>query len=277
MSYLPHRAYNLDVETGLWTATSGHHGLLSVTDYRDLISLGLVANHVTFRVLGYNADVDNVTEDVWDVGGEYVLPTAGMQMELVSSAAADSSASTGIRSVDVHYLDSSYVTQNEVVVLNGVTPVTTVATNILRIQQIHAQTVGTGGVAAGNIDIRHLADTPIYARIATGRNVSTGAIWTVPAGKVAHISKWKVSVGNSTGGRFGQFFLKAETNFEGTLNAGIFQEHDIIGQQDSGSSINLVSLLKLPATCTIKVSAISDSAASNAICTASVEGWYEPA
>ena len=153
------------------------------------IAEGSIPGHNSFHKIGYNPDVDNLLEDLWSVGGLYVFPTAGMQMEVVSSSNSDdgSPAGMGVRTVKLCYLDSNYIEQTEIITLNGTTVVPTVATNILRIQRFYTNTVGSSGVAVGNIDIRHLSNTPIYARIMTGYNSSRQTVWTVPAGKTLYI------------------------------------------------------------------------------------------
>src|SRR5512135_2461251 len=100
--------------------------------------------------LGYNGNVNNTSVDLWQgPTATYVFPTTPQQMQVVSSSANDTAAGTGVQSVYIHYLDTNYADRFEIVTLNGVTPVNTVATNILRINGVHSQTVGTGGVAAG--------------------------------------------------------------------------------------------------------------------------------
>ena len=44
-------------------------------------------------------------------------------MSLVSTSVLDTAAGTGMRSVDIHYLDASGNAQSLVVALNGTTPV----------------------------------------------------------------------------------------------------------------------------------------------------------
>ena len=116
-----------------------------------------VADHDVFRILGYNGAIGTSLEDVWEAGGSYVFPAAGgIQMEVISGSADDDGdpAGTGIQTVDIHYLDADHAEQSETVTLNGLTAVATTATDILRVNEFHASAVGSGGVAAGNIDRR---------------------------------------------------------------------------------------------------------------------------
>lgn len=244
------------------------------------IAEGNIANHAAFRALGYAIDIDNVEEDVWEVGGAYVFPTAGQQMELVSTSDEDSGAGginpagTGIRTVAVHYLDDTYAEQDETVTLDGTTVVTTTAVNILRINDFHALSAGTAGKAVGNIDIRNLADTPIYSRIVIGGGNALQAIWTVPLGKTAYLVAWHYSSGAAAIGHYVRHILQATAN-DGVWMDGIFHFQDIVLTQDNGGSNNFNLPLKLPAKTDIKVSVISDGAAANALVADHFEGWYE--
>lgn len=248
---------------------------IRVIDHLTSIGEGNLPNHSKVHILGFNDDVDNVMETIWPVGGEYVFPTGGMGMEVVSSATADDDGDTGVNTVKICYLDTSYVEQTEIVTLNGQGVVATSATDILRINDFHTASAGSGGKAAGNIDLRHLADTPIYARIAIGHNGHNSAVRTVPAGKSLHLTGWGVGVGHNLGNRFGHFVLQGTTDDDDTLLAGIFSEKDIVNIQDGGLWRPFEMTLTFPSQADVKASVVSDAANSNAITSASIEGWLE--
>ncbi len=253
------------------------------TPYTYLISEGNVPNHIAFRVEGTNDDVDNVKEDLWPVGGTYVFPTAGMQMELVSNDVQDSGAGgitpagTGVRSVKITYLDDAWVEKTETVVLDGQTPVTTVATDIYRIQKMATVTTGTSKKAVGNIDIRHLGNTPIYGRIPVGENHLHQAICTVPLGKKMFIVSWQPGVGHRSGNRYARFELDGTSNESDILIDGIFFNKDIIDIQDMAIFIPVPMPQMFPAKTDVKVTVISDSASADAETSVSFEGWIENA
>lgn len=56
------------------------------------IAEGHVANHDPWTKIGYNADCGGSWEDLWQVGGTYVPPTAEMGLEAISSSANDTGA-----------------------------------------------------------------------------------------------------------------------------------------------------------------------------------------
>ena len=251
----------------------------------EAIARGEIAGHIAFRVEGTNDDVDNVKEDLWAVGGTYVFPTAGMGMEVVSSSAGQEDsgagggnpAGTGIRSVLITYLDDSWNEQTETVILDGTTPVATSATDIYRIQKMATVTTGTGKKAVGTIDIRHLSDSPIYGRIPIGENHLHQAICTVPLGKKLFVVSWQPGVGHQSGNRYARFELDGTSDESDNFVDGIFFNKDIIDIQDMAIFIPVPMPQVFPAKTDIKVTVISDAAASNAETSVSFEGWIEDA
>ena len=127
------------------------------TEFLIEVGKGNVPGHTCITVPGNKqADVSiSGFGDISEVPSVLVLPNpGGIQLEIVSDNANDTSAGSGVQSVDIHYLDETTGLGNsEIVILNGLTPVNTVDTNIGNIQWMHAQTVGSGGVPAGNISL----------------------------------------------------------------------------------------------------------------------------
>lgn len=255
---------------------------VSSQDYLYSVAEGLVAGHTPFSKIGYNGDVGTNEEDIWTVGGKYVFPTIPMQMELTSSSVeddpikADTSAGTGVWTVTVVYLDNTYAQQTETVTLNGTAVVTTVATNILRVNTLRVATVGTAYKAVGNIVIRNLADTPIYRQIAIGETRARAAIHTVPLGKTLYITSVALSSGYSTVGKNVRWIMRANyDDSTGTLlTAGLFfMPYFEIQTQDSSFYRQFEVPMKVPATVDMVVSATSDSA--NSVCDIAIRGWLE--
>lgn len=244
------------------------------TSYLYDIAKGLIPGHSLVYIFGYNADVDNVREDMWEIGGTYVFPASPIQMKIVSSSIDDTAAGTGARTVDIHYLDNTYTQQVEAITLNGTTPVNTVATNILRINNIHTMTAGTNGLPVGNISLQNIAGTITYSYIIAGLNASRQSIYTVPAGKTLYITSWDWGTGNAAGNRFAEFLLRAKTTFDNEL-VSIFHIRSISIAQDGDGNHSLDVPIKILATSDIKISVISDTATANAICYGGFEGWLE--
>lgn len=250
---------------------------------KDLINdgAGVYPNKQAFEIDGFVDNVDNVRVDVTNIGGAtpgmYVFPPAGgIQMQIQSSNANDDGnpVGTGARTVHIHYLDSSYNPQTESITMNGVAAVTTVATNILRINDVHVTTVGSAGAAVGNVTLTNVGATVVYARIDAGYNRSRNAVFTVPAGKQGYITHWSGYSGSTTGNHYTRITLRCSAH-ENILYPDVFIAADTLGAQDGGDNINLDIPVHVPATTDIKISAIADSGAANCTINAHFSGWYE--
>lgn len=237
----------------------------------ETIALGLFPSAKPGSKMGYVTGVEATEVDIWAVGGTYVFPTAAMQMELVSSNAQDTATTgTGAWTVKIWYLDSQFKEKTETISLNGTTPVATVATDIYRINNFWVMSAGTGGKAAGNIDIRHLSDTPIYSRIAIGETRARNSTYTVPYGKKYYI--WMISYGaSSSTSKDVKFTLRANYNSMDNVLSTLFYPYSEIGLQDATQPFVYPIPMMFPAGTDMKVSAISSSGAA-AVCTVQYRG-----
>lgn len=225
--------------------------------------------------LGKNNNVNNVRTDLWTGPTiTYVFPAAAQQMQIVSTSANDTAAGTGVRTIIMDYLDGSYNPQQAIITLNGTTPVTTVATNILRINGFHATSVGSGGFAAGNISLTNIGATITYAYIETGFNSARQAIFTIPAGKTGYLSHWQGSSGTASGTHFTRISILA-TSHEGVATGGAFITQDEQGTLNNGGSATMPIPIAFPAQTDIKMSAISDAANAGAQVMGAMFGWIE--
>jgi hypothetical protein len=149
--------------------------------YQTAISRGDVVRAIPFSAYGRRTTTGAESNILWP-DGVYALPPAiGIQLSVVSTSANDTAAGTGIRTVDIHYLDANLVEQTETVTMNGVTPVLTIATNIRFVQCMHMNTYGSGKVAAGTITAGVGAQN--YSEIFTGKVRCSSSVRMVPAGK----------------------------------------------------------------------------------------------
>lgn len=239
------------------------------------ISGGKDSIRTPFTKMGFNGDIDNQEEDLWAVGGAYVFPSAEMGMEVVSDSALDTSDGTGARTVKIWYLDDTFAEKTEVITLNGVTPVATVATDIYRVNYFRVETAGSGGKAAGNIDIRHLSDTPIYSRIPATLTRARNAIFTVPLGKTLFITQITYSIGSSVGGVFGTFSMRATYCEFDCVRCTLFYPFSEIGVEQGPFTITYVVPMKFTEGVDIRVVAKGDSAAANGTATVQYRGYLE--
>ena len=263
----------VDKKTGLPVEILTKGGSIAVRNYLQAIAEGDVENHSSWSKLGVNTNLSTSMEDLWCVGGEYVFPTTGMQMELVSSDVNDIAGGTGIRSVRLFYLTPDFTEHYEDITLNGTNVVTTVATDIFRVNNMRTLTCGSAGSAVGNVDIRHLSDSPIYGRIEAGHNRLRQMIWTVPKNKVLYIYNVLLSCGSGTGNRYVRFLTKGTyDNLIGTITS-FFQTYTEVTMQDTTVDVPLEMPTKFIAGTDIKVSAISPDGASAGSCV--IRGWVE--
>jgi len=85
---------------------------------------------------------------------DYTEQSTNAQRSITSSSANDTAAGTGARKVRIKYLDSTLTAmKEEVVTMNGVTPVNTVATDICFIESMTVEDVGALGGNVGNITL----------------------------------------------------------------------------------------------------------------------------
>jgi hypothetical protein len=164
--------------------------------FRTRVSMGKVVDARSVFVFGFNPDVQNVEETVWDHGGVYAYPASATQMTISSSNAGTNAV------VSIVGLGAGYVEQTELITLNGQTPVTT-ANSYLRINGMSALT-GTvadsiylgAGVVTGGIP------ATVYARIINGNNRTEAGIYTVPAKHEFYFDHGTVSHGSDSSNAF---------------------------------------------------------------------------
>ncbi len=256
----------------------GKHTFDELVEHRDYlfdVAKGLVRGATAIHILGNNDDTSTSIEDMWEgtTSGLYVFPTVGgIQMEVVSSSVNDTAAGTGVQRVMIHYLDQFYIQKFEFVEMNGQTPVNTVATDILRVQNMHSARVGSGGVAAGAITLESTDSAVEYTRIRTGLNTSLTGVWTVPANQILYITAWDAGAISTGANRTSEFFLRATSSFHDLLLPGIFNVKDITHLQVGTIPRPFVLPLRIPSKADVKVSVIS-SAAMDTAC--HIEGWCE--
>jgi hypothetical protein len=249
--------------------------MINAMPYGFDVAEGNIADHYPFSKLGFNADVDAAEEDLWAVGGKYVWPAAEQRMEVVSSSALDTADGTGAQSVHLVYLDSDFVEHTEDIELAGLTPVATEATDIYRINHLWVLTAGTGGVAAGDIDIRNLANTPIYSRIPSGLTRARNAIYTVPAGICLYISQINYSIGSSKGGVFGRFSFRANYNMLTDMPSTLMYPYSEVGVDSQSFSVTFTVPMRFCAGVDMLVAVQGDATNADAVCSTQYRGWTE--
>lgn len=169
----------------------------------------------TSVVEGHNPNVSmGTTEDVWDLGDDFVYLTAASQYTITSSSIEDAPSMAGMPSIIVRGLDQNWNHQVEVVTLNGTTPVNTV-NSYIRPSYCEGWYPGTTNPnikCAGNITIDAGADPQMY--IPAGEVITRNSMRTVPSGYNGFVQQGSVStaIGNK-----GDFSVDFETRLEGNI------------------------------------------------------------
>lgn len=249
----------------------------SLLDYFIEVARGNVSGHTPMKGYGEreNVQVTAQGEDIWR-GTATTVPTpaaAGEDMFIVSSDDEDGGAGgdTGILTVEIHYLDASGDEQTVTKTMVGTTPVAISGLNIRFIQDFHALTVGSNGVAVGNITIYKSGDvTEIYSMIEIGGNMSLLTNRMVPNGKTLYITSWHGTVVGKTA-QDQQIALRLRsTDHDGVLHIGTFIFKDTMYLKLGGMAVTLNCRIKIPQLSIVKVSAWGDVA--NAECSAYWDG-----
>lgn len=153
---------------------------------------GQIYLHNTLFKYGYNSNIINVEETIWDGGGIYAYPGSAVAMTVTSASGATDS---GVK-VQVYGLDADYVEVNEEVTLNASGTATTTQTFL----RVFRAFVSGATAPAGNITIANGGTT--YAQITAGENQTLMAVYTVPAGKTLYLSSGTATHGTDTSGAY---------------------------------------------------------------------------
>ena len=156
------------------------------------VARGQIPGHSTLFKYGYNPNIVNVNETIWDVGGIYAYPSSAVKMTATSTDGANDQDVQ----VVISGLDADYNELTETVTLNGSG---TAETDGFFIRVFRAFITGAQ-TPLGTINITNTGTT--YARITLGENQTLMAVYTVPAGKSLYINNGTATHGTDTSGAF---------------------------------------------------------------------------
>lgn len=160
----------------------GHNRATLTGDaYLREVARGRVRGAEVFSTYGKRTTSGAESSVIWPNGAYTIPPSTGVSLSFVSTSVQDAPAGSGIRSVEVHYLDMSLVPQVATVALNGTTAVTNAITGVRFVQCMHMVSYGSGQAAAGNISAYTGANA--YSYIAAGSVRCSSSVRMVPAGK----------------------------------------------------------------------------------------------
>lgn len=155
---------------------------------------GRIEGHTVHTVAGNNPNTDTDWNTVWSESTPVVLPTSAAQLKVSSSHTDDTSAGTGLRTIEITGLLADFTEVKEEVTLNGQTEVLT-SNSFYRINRVKGLTAGSTGENQGKIYIGSgtvTAGVPatVHAVICDKGNKSCGSFYTVPKGSTAFLMAW---------------------------------------------------------------------------------------
>lgn len=242
-------------------------------DYLYQVARGSVTGAQPFSGFGRYTAAGAASGVLWPDGTYAFPPASGVQMSIVSTSANDDSGASGINSVEIHYLDANLASQVEIVTLDGITPVITVATDIRFIQCMHGATFGATKAAEGDITASNGGQT--YAEISTGRLRCESSVRMVPAGKRLLVTT--LYAGSVSGAAAAASVISVSSpNFEGNsfLTSNVFIPLASGAFQDSSGGITIPCPIAFTAGQAVGMTFSTDKAAT---LVGSWFGWLENA
>lgn len=207
-------------------------------------------------------DGAHVEAPVWETGMPHVFTQPnGIRLTVVSSSALDTD------SIRLVYLDAALVKKVETVVLNGLTPVLTVATDIHAIVTVY--TVGVPTVGAVSLT----SGGTLFALIPAGAYQFNSGIQRVPAGHRLMVhSLFAGSTSGSAAARVTIGVYSSLVEGESFQSVGPVFPVAKVGVQDTTVTMSGFPPLSIPSGEWIGLYASCDKAAS---VTAGLFGWIE--
>lgn len=226
-----------------------------------------------FHLMGKRAGFVN-TSAYHDIA-EYLNVTSSLtftelagteNFEIISSSAQDGVGGTGVRNANIVYINSSYAIATTSVTMNGTTAV---QLGVLGARMfLWAETgnsVGSSGVAVGNIDIRLTGAGAIHERITAGGNKSLSCRFMVPDGFECLVPSWDKGAINAD----------MDMRFRATVNSidrslcTVYRFQDNAYLATNNREDSSLHMLKFPARSKLKVSTIPSSTGGTVRCDAS--------
>ena len=158
------------------------HALLEIASER-------MSEVVPVNIFGFSRTVGTDFQTIWNDGGQYVHPSAAVQMSCVSTSASDT------MTIVISGLNADYETIAEIVQINGTTPVTT--TNSF--YRINSATILSGSNVG---DITVSEGGTVYANIEATLGTTQACVYTVPANHSLYIFRISLTSGTVNSNKY---------------------------------------------------------------------------
>jgi hypothetical protein len=221
------------------------------------VARGQIPGHKRLLKFGFNAQINEVEETVWEYGGLYAYPSSAVAMTATSSVGATDNGVV----LTISGLDASYNEISETVTLAGLGTATTTKT-FLRVFRAFAagSKAITGAVTISN-------GGTVYASV-NSDNQTLMALWTVPAGYTAYVLQTDVTVLTEANNKFGTM------RFVTRQLGGVFRTQDMFSAQNDAVTREYTVPLPVPEKTDIEFRAVASSSNANLHVSATFEVIY---
>jgi len=188
----------------------------------------------------------------------------------------DKALSVGAQAVKIDYLDTTYATKTEIVILNGAAEVNLTG-QPFRINSFRVIATGSSNTSSST-GLTLKAQTPtatIYSFITGLFTRARNSVYTVPIGKTLYVTQFSAAYGTtgSPNREYARIYTRANREqATGFLTGSLFYPYTEIMAQNNTAVIHIDCPTKLIAKTDIKISAVATAA--GAVSTV-LRGWLE--
>jgi len=186
------------------------------------IALGNVPYKVQITLCGKNENFSTVFRTIAPMGTRYVFPITDSVMSIVSTSSEDSQSGIGLKRIVVRGLDIDYKPINEVILLNGTTPVLTTK-KFFRINEVNVEDSGISNTTQGTVTVKQ--DTNVLAQFDGTCNITTQAIFTVPADTTLAVGSIHISAGKDDEGAWSMYVINPINNMRISQTGSFFYQN----------------------------------------------------
>lgn len=219
------------------------------------ISAGRAVNHFSVHKFGFNPQIQNIEETIWQQGGIYVYPTSAVAMTVTSASGATDS---GVR-IQVEGLDQNWDRAEEEVTLNASGTATT-TTTFIRINRTY--TVGATA-AAGQVTVSN--NSVNYAIQTAADQQTLQCVYSIPRGYAGFLFQNDISIHTENVTKYG------ETRLMARLFGSVFRTQDKHTVGNHMGPIEYKIPNRYPAKTDLEVRAIASSSNADLTCSASMD------
>jgi len=219
------------------------------------ISAGRAINHFYEHKFGFNPEINDVEETIWQQGGIYVYPTSPVVMTVTSASGATDS---GVQ-IRVEGLDQNWDRASETVTLNASGTATT-TTTFIRINKTFTvgATAAAGQVTVSNNSVNYALQTALDQQ-------TLQCVFSIPRGFACFLLQNDISVHTENTNKYGETRLMAREF------GSVFRTQDKHTVGNHMGPIEYPIPKRYPPKTDIEVRAIASSANADLTCTASLD------